>query len=270
MTTPSIHFAFDKGRASRPDSYIPENFAHSLIQDLGQTDFDKADVIVSVGGDGKLLETFSRAAKGQKCFGLTPPLSNSHGFWTNHDINDSTELMQAISIAQSHNIKPLKTEVSFSDGRKTLLRSFGEITFMRHSAQAALVNLSIHFPDMSIGPIRFMGDGINFSRPYGSTGLNKGIGGATVDIRIPSIQVTGIAVHEPVGFPSTVAQEQTKFEIEFLSPHKRTIRLDYDGKSIASDMTNPISRLMIEHDDEHYVELMLTENPATRAFAALL
>lgn len=258
------HFSFEPGK---PDI---QAFADTLIQDFGQVDFDDADTIVTIGGDGSLLHAFTNASKGQKFFGLVPPSSNSTGFWTNHGIKTSQDLSNAINNSATHTIHPLKAELTFADQSQRVFKAFNEVAPSENSGQAMLANLTLHFPNTVKGPIRIMGDGLIIATPFGSTAMNRTYGGASIDIRNTGIAVTGKGVYSPMGFPSTVAEDNTRFEIEFLSPHKRPARIQYDGKKITSEMTNPFSKLIVSKDQEDSVDLMLLEDPATRAFAAIL
>lgn len=264
MSKLKVHFSYE------PDKPEIEAFAKPFIDHFGQESFDHADTIVTIGGDGSLLHAFARASKGHKFFGLVPPTSNSRGFWTNHGIGTPEELEQAFATSSTHCIHPLKAEITFADRGTRTIRAFNEVVPSENSGQAMLAHLTLHFPQVTKGPIRVMGDGIIIATPFGSTAMNRTYGGASIDIRNTGIAVTGKGIYDPMGFPATVAEDNTKFEIEFLSPHKRPARLQYDGKKITSEMTNPFQRLMIEKDHDYCVELMLMEDPATRAFAAIL
>lgn len=264
MSKLKVHFSYE------PDKPDLEEFSKPFIDNFGQVDFDDADTVVTIGGDGSLLYAFTRAAKGQRFFGLVPPSSNSRGFWTNHGINTPEELDQAFATSTTHSIHPLKAEITFADRSTRNIRAFNEVVPSEDSGQAMLTHLTLHFPEVTKGPIRVMGDGVIIATPFGSTAMNRTYNGAAIDIRNTGIAVTGIGIYNPMGFHPVVAEDNTKFEFEFLSPHKRPARLKYDGKNITSETTNPFHRLMIEKDHDHHVELMLMEDPATRAFAAIL
>ena len=264
MSHTKIHFSFEPGK---PDI---DMFAQNFIAKFGQNDFKEADTIVTIGGDGSLLHAFCQAAAGQKFFGLVPPASNSRGFWTNHGIQTPDDLDNALKTANTHSIHPLKSELVFADKSTRVFHAFNEVAPSENSGQAMLANLTLHFPNVTKGPIRIMGDGLIIATPFGSTAMNRTYGGASIDIRNTGIAVTGKGIYDPIGFPAIVAEDNTHFEIEFLSPRKRPARIQYDGKKITSEMTNPFNRLLVSKDRNNSVELMLMEDPATRAFSALL
>lgn len=261
----NIHFSYEPGKEDL------ETFASSLIKDFGQVDFKDADTIVTIGGDGSLLHVFRQAHNGQKVFGLIPPGSNSRGFWTNHGIETAAELRQRLSEVGSFKVNPLKATITFKDGSARTVRAFNEVAPTASRGQAMLVNLKINGPGSQIGPIRIMGDGIIVATPFGSTAMNKTYGGASIDIRNSGIAVTGKGIYEPgIGLGPTVASNETRFEIEFLSPHKRPVYIAYDGFAVEAKASNPFATITIEEDKDHAVSLLLRDDPSTRAFAAMI
>ena len=270
MGASKIHFAHEPPDQNRPSTLAVAKFAKALIKDFGQVGFDKADTIVTVGGDGSLLHAFSRASQGQQFIGIVPPSSNSRGFWTNHGITDSQSLDAALKAADSFKITPLKAEITFADKSARLVHAFNEVIPGENSGQAMLAHLSMHTAGGSIGPIRIMGDGLIIATPFGSTALNRTYGGATIDIRNTGIAITGKGIYQPTTFTPAIAEDGTTFEIEFLSPEKRPVRLQYDGKKISSEMQNPFERIQVEKAHERSIDLLLVDDPATRAFANIL
>lgn len=262
---PKVHFSYE------PDRPQLEGFATALIQDLGQVAANDADIIVAIGGDGSLVHAFKNANNGQKVFGLLPPDSNSTGFWVNRGATDADTLLSQLSAANGFKISPLKAEMFFKDGTSQTLQAFNEFSPNADSivGQAMLVNLSINLSGKVIGPIRIMGDGLIFSSAYGSTGLNTSYYGPAIDIRHTGIVLSGKGINHPKrGFDSIVATEETVFELEFPSPHKRPVSVLYDGLSIGRD--REISRAVISKDHDSCVELLLTNDPATRVFSSLM
>jgi len=262
--THKIHFSFEPGKGAI------ETFASSLIKDIGQTDFAEADTIVSIGGDGSLLHVFRRAHNGQSVFGLVPPTSNSRGFWTNRGIEDADILLDSLSSSKQFQVNPLNAEVYFKDGSSEAVKAFNEVTPSENSGQAMLVELTIRSPNSEIGPIRVMGDGLILATPFGSTAVNSTYGGSAIDIRNSGIAIAGKGVFEPKGgFRPIVASDDTCFEIQFLSPEKRPVRLQYDGLVLSSHEANPFEKMTVQKDRNHAVGLLLIDDPSTRAFAAM-
>lgn len=266
MGAHKIHFSYEP---NKPDI---EAFAQTLIQPIGQTPYEDAEEEVVIGGDGSLLHAFRKAEAGRKLFGLVPPNTNSRGFWTNHGITNAEMLLDALGAAQGFKINPLKAELHFQDGSSHILRAFNEFLPAENSGQAMLVNLSIKHAGNTIGPIRLMGDGLIIATAFGSTAINRTYGGPAIDIRNSGTLLSGKGIYEPQGgFAPISASDSSYIKIDFLSPKKRPVRLLYDGQDpIISDPQNPFTALHIQKDMDHAIELLLTEDPATRAFSALI
>lgn len=265
MSTPKIHFAFNSS------SHDITAFAADFINELGQERFENADTIVSIGGDGALLHTFRKAQKGQKFFGMVRPDSNSRGFWTNRGIDTTDKLLKALKKAESFKLHPLKVDIKRQNGERETVKAFNEVSPDADSGQAMLINLTVKNSHSTIGPIRIMGDGLIIATPFGSTAVNATYGGSAVDIRNAGIAITGKGIYEPQGgLRPVVASDDSKFEIAFLSPEKRPVRIQYDGQSINGHSQNPFTTICIEKSTTGAVELLLLEDPSTRAFAAML
>ncbi|MCB9991995.1 MAG: NAD(+)/NADH kinase [Rhodospirillales bacterium] len=265
MNRPKIHFSYEPGKENI------ETFASSLISELGQESYADADVVVTVGGDGSLLHAFRASSDGQKVFGLMPPGSNSTGFWTNRGPENAQQLLQSLKAAKSYIVNPICAEITFADGQTKLVKAFNDAVAGEDSGQAMLAELQIEGPGGTIGPIRIMGDGLIFATAFGSTAVSRTYGGPAIDIRNSGIILTGKGVYEPKeGFRPIVATDDTMFEINFLSPSKRPVRLQYDGLFIRSEMNNPFQKIRIAKDHNHGVELLLLDDPSTRAFSAMM
>ncbi len=259
-----VHFSYE------PHKDALKRFAQYLIQDIGQTTLENAEIIVSIGGDGSLLHTFRKAHDGQKIFGLVPPESNSQGFWTNRDITSSQILLDSLEAAQEFQVNPLQAQIKFKDGSSQTLHAFNEIMPSENSGQAMLVELKVKGSGETIGPIRIMGDGLIIATAFGSTAINRTYGGPSIDIRNAGISLTGKGIYEPQGgFYPIIAADNSCFEIKFLSPNKRLVRLQYDGLSLNSEIENPFNQISIKKNKDHAVKLLLMNDPSTRAFSAM-
>lgn len=265
MTQEKIHFLYQKGKDG------VDSFAQSLIHDLKQTPLSKATMIVAVGGDGQLLEAFRRA-NGRKVYGITPPSSNSRGFWTDHEVSNTKDLLERIERARCILISPLKGKINFSKGTVKEIAAFNDIMIERVSAQSVLFNLTATFGNQTAAPQRIMAGGFIFSTSYGSTGGSKGYGGSVLPIDINAILLTGKGVTDPpVMHPVMVGMDGTHFHVDFSgTDKKRPIRIDYDGHSIhGSSRNGNIVSLDISAAPESAVHFLTMYNPDIRAFASI-
>lgn len=251
---------------------IEATFTASLIESLGQTPRDKADVIVTVGGDGLLMKTMAEAG-GLPVYGLTPPGSNSRGFWTEHDVRDGTSLMQHLEQAETVLLKPLDAAITFTNGNLRHVYAFNDVSIERSTAQATIMNITAEFSKVSAGPFRIMGDGFVFSTALGSTGTNRSYHGPVVDIHNDVIITTGKGICQPTGIMAPlVALGDSVFSIAFASvATKRPVRIDCDGMSVSQDADGSrVSGLTVSLSAEKAVRMLTTKGPGLRAFLAMM
>lgn len=266
MPQPKIHFFYEECKE------IPANFAKELIADLGQAKVEEADVVICIGGDGLLLQAL-RAAKGTPVYGLTPPASNSRGFWLEHGINNAQELQDALAKAKAVALNPLEAEITFANGNKTVRHAFNCVAVERAAGQAAIMNLTVSVGGVPLPEKRIMGDGFIFSTALGSTGLNRSYGGPAVDVGNDVIIQTGKGIYEPRGLPSVVARgDGSSFAIAFTSAtQKRPVRIDYDGLSVDADADGSgITHLTVRRAANATATLLVTTPPAVRAFSVMM
>lgn len=281
MRPGKIHFLFEKGDAAP--------FAHSLIDRFGQSALEEADTVVSIGGDGLLMQAL-RQAPGKNVCGIRPPGSNSRGFWTNADIEDADGLAAALEKAEAYPIKPLKAEIKFADGSETTRWGYNDLSIrsvdqeldpeMREKfglsdidvgIQSALLNLKASFGKATRGPYRIMGTGLIFAAPLGSTAMNRNYGGPSADIRDPIIVLTGIGTTEPLkGFNPISNHADTVFDVEVGSSYKRPVLLTFDSFGVKANKDgSPIERVRISTAADRPVNLVLTDDPGARAYSAM-
>ncbi|MDB5490546.1 MAG: kinase [Micavibrio sp.] len=283
MTQQTVHFIYDP--CKQPDA----DFAADLIAVLGQAPAHSAQNIVTIGGDGTLLHALHHA-QGKRVLGLVPPGSNSRGFWTNRNIDNPAALCTVLTAARSYPIKPLQVDITFADGTTTMRQAYNDVSIRPVaqaasaglkasynlpaediSIQSALLNLRVEFAKAVLGPHRIMGGGLVFATPLGSTAMNKSYGGPSADIRNEVIVMTGIGISEPPGgFNSVVNRDDTRFTIEVLSREKRPVIISFDSFGlIANAAGSPVSSIKIHAAQSGAVNLVLTDDPGTRAYSSM-
>lgn len=278
--TNRVHFLYEAGKEPN------DSFAHELITTFGQCDFSAAETVVSVGGDGLLLQALRHGA-GKKIFGMIAPTSDSVGFWTNKNINDAAQLQSAMDSAGLYMVKPIQADICFADGSKTTRYGYNEISIqlIPHkptaelvekfnlnaidlTLQSTLLNLSVHFANSALGPKKIMGRGFTFSSAFGSTAMNRANGASAVDIRRESIILSAMGAPH---IQSIVNDSETIFNLDVGSLHKRPVMLTFDSFAvIENEKGSPISAVKISTGHDKAAQLMLTEDPGIRAYSALM
>lgn len=248
-----------------------KNLAESLIADSGQTPLEEAEAIVTVGGDGLLLEAL-RKADGRPIYALTPKDSNSNGFWADHGVETPQDLKERLSTSHVVTLRPIEALITFTNGKQRLLHAFNDVTVTSASGQSALMNVQAEISGEQTPTMRVLGDGLVFSTAFGSTGTNRSYHGPVADIRNEVIIMTGKGVYDPAGMPAMVVSgKQSRLRVDFGSvTHKRPVRIDYDGHTIERDDDGSrICALDIALSRVAGGNILFTTDPALRAFQAI-
>lgn len=282
--TRKIHFSYEEGKEHA------DPFARELIVAIGQTPLDAAEIVVTVGGDGQLLQALRHAKDGQKVCGIVPPSSNSTGFWTNRGIENAGQLLAMLEKSRDYAIKPLIVTIGFADGTTEERYGYNDITIRsvaqelsqdlraQHdlseidlSMQSTLLDLKVSFNEASIGPMRVQGTGLIFSTALGSTAMNRNYDGPSVDIRQDPIILTGMGTSAPFkGFNPVVNAGDTIFDLDVLSPAKRPVMITFDSFALTRNKNHSaIAHLTIASAADRTVRLVLNHDPGIRAYSAL-
>lgn len=192
---------------TRGDSFSNQ-LQSRLVRELTRIGFryDAAnpDLVISVGGDGTLLQAFHRyvARLGQTAF---VGVHTGHlGFYADWTAQELPLLIEAIANRKYTSViyPLLRVSVSFKDNKVSAnYLALNECTI--RSAEGLLVSDVFIRHELFES---FRGDGLCFSTPTGSTAYNKGLSGAIVHPSLESIQLTEIAsinnrVYRTLGSP---------------------------------------------------------------------
>jgi NAD+ kinase len=172
---------------------LTERFHNMAAQHGMQREEAAPDIVLSIGGDGTLLQAFHKYINRIDHIAFVGIHTGRLGFFTDWK-PDEVELladlmMKASSPEDLHVVKyPLvEIEITTSAGVETHL-ALNEFTLK--GIETTLV-AQLHINDEIFETFR--GDGICISSPSGSTGYNKSLGGAMVHPSLETIQIAEIA-----------------------------------------------------------------------------
>lgn len=189
---------------------------------------EAADYLVVMGGDGSMLHAIHEYDTIHSVFfGLN---AGTLGFLMNHVVAAQTleMLFQDIVIEQ---LWMLEAEVVTTEGQTSRVYGFNDIWVERDSGQTLKMIVTL---DGARQPAMFVGDGLLFSTPQGSTGYNRALHGKVILPGVPVLQMTPIAcVVDKIVLSSLLLCNQSVVTIEFYEPAKRPCRLLYDGKTFS-------------------------------------
>jgi len=166
---------------------------------------ESPDIVVSIGGDGTLLQAFHKYVSQIGHVAFVGVHTGHLGFYADWKPNGIDKLIDCMT---KTNLSPnvlveypvLEVEANSDRGAETFF-ALNEVTL---KGIGTTLVAQLHINDEQFETFR--GDGICISTPSGSTAYNKGLGGAIIHPSIEAIQITEIAsinnrVYRTLGSP---------------------------------------------------------------------
>ncbi|TYB30825.1 MAG: NAD(+)/NADH kinase [Candidatus Mcinerneyibacterium aminivorans] len=151
-------------------------------------DPDKADVIISMGGDGTLLYSITKYMNGYKYFGIN---LGHLGFLTSAVNTDCETVLKKIFIDGDYEEEKI-FYLKYSYKNKKIKSAINDIVLKGGEIQE-IINLDIYVNNSKI--YRHTGDGVIVSTPIGSTAYNLSINGPILHPSIKAFILNNIAAH---------------------------------------------------------------------------
>lgn len=151
------------------------------------SNYKDANIIISIGGDGTFLQALRKTEFQEECLYLGINTGDHLGFYTDFTLNDIKSIAEAMQNEQVEVRRYPTIEVTVNDEKPFFC--LNECSIRSNVIRTFVIDVFID--DMYFETFR--GDGLIASTPTGSTAYNKSVGGAVVDPRLKSIQLTEIA-----------------------------------------------------------------------------
>ena len=191
-----------------------EAAADELRAQYDEAGFDKADVIVALGGDGLMLETLHRVMdRGVPVYGMN---FGSVGFLMNE--YEPNGLRERLAAANATNIHPLRMEVLDSDGNRYEALALNEVSLFRASYQAVKVEIVV---DGKTRLEELICDGILLATPAGSTAYNLSAHGPILPIDAHLLALTPISPFRPRRWRGAVLNDRAVVTFKLSEAEKR-------------------------------------------------
>jgi NAD+ kinase len=205
-------------------SHLPAAPSVSPIEEL----VGRVDVLVALGGDGTML----RAARAIDRCG-TPLLGinlGALGYLTDVPLSEVEGALTRLFAGEYHLDERAQIQAIAWRGqeREADLVALNDVAINMGPLPRAL-ELELRIDGEWLG--RFLGDGILFSTPTGSTAYNLSAGGPICHCDVPALLVTPICPHT-LGMRPLIVHEQTSVEV-FLHRAAQTAQLTADGQATA-------------------------------------
>ena len=197
-----------------------------ILEDkFGKNDFDKADVIVVLGGDGFMLEAIkSHMNEKLPIFGLN---YGSVGFLMNS--SNQNDLINRINQSQSIKISPLLMKAVSVDSSIHEAIAINEVSLLRETHQASKIKISV---DGKIRLEELICDGVLISTPSGSTAYNLSAHGPILPINADVLALTPISAFRPRRWKGKIVNDKSVIQIKNLNPSKRPVSAVADNVEI--------------------------------------
>jgi NAD+ kinase len=207
-----------------------EQAARHLAALYGQADFEDAEVIVAIGGDGFMLQTLHDfMGTDKRIYGLN---RGSVGFLMNE--YSDTGLIERIAAAEPEMIRPLRMDATMIDGTKTRALAINEVSLLRQSYQAAKIRITV---DDHVRLDELVCDGVMVATPAGSTAYNLSAQGPILPLDAPLLALTPVSPFRPRRWRGALLPESSVVRFDILEAEKRPVNAVADhteAKSVLS------------------------------------
>jgi len=195
---------------------LAEESRARLIARYGNAPLKDAEIVVSLGGDGFMLETLHHL------IGRAPPVygmnCGSVGFLMNTYGED--DLPSRLARAQAATLHPLRMHAETMTGAKEEALAFNEVSLLRQLRQAAKIRISI---DGRERLSELICDGVLISTPAGSTAYNLSAHGPIVPLGANLFPLTPISAFRPRRWRGALLPSTAEVVFEVLEPEKRPV-----------------------------------------------
>ena len=221
--------------------------AHRLEEKYGGVAPEEANIIITLGGDGLMLQTLHRFMdKDVPIYGMN---LGSIGFLMN-EYNEEN-LLQRLEKAELTRIHPLHMEVVDIGGNTHNALAINEVSLLRQTHQTAKLRISI---DGKTRMEELICDGVMVATPAGSTAYNLSAQGPILPINTPLLALTPISPFRPRRWRGAILPHQASVTITVLEAEKRPVSATADTKE-----TRNAFSVTIREDKNHSALMMFDE-----------
>ena len=197
----------------------------SLRELYGQSELEKSDVIVALGGDGFMLRTLHRfLPAGLPVYGMKIGFV---GFLMNRFREDG--LQQRLDEADRVELNPLCMVAMTEAGNEATALAINEVALLRQLNQAAHIRVLVN------GKVKveeLVCDGVLVATAAGSTAYNLSAHGPILPLGTEAIALTPISPFRPRRWRGAVLPSSVRIRFEVLDHYKRPVSATADAEEI--------------------------------------
>lgn len=212
------------------DSALARDALARLVTRYGDCPPDQADVAVSLGGDGFMLETLHRFLGSQlPVYGMN---CGSVGFLMNRF--DEDDLPGRLARAQLAELHPLRMVATTAHGTTQTALALNEVALLREIRQAAKIRITV---DGRVRLAELACDGVLVSTPAGSTAYNLSAHGPIVPLSANLLPLTPISAFRPRRWRGALLPSTAEVLFEVLESDKRPVAAVADFTEVRDVLT---------------------------------
>jgi NAD+ kinase len=212
------------------DTALAQEARARLVARYGECAPEQADVAVSLGGDGFMLETLHRfLGSGMAVYGMN---CGSVGFLMNRF--DEDDLPARLARAQLAELHPLRMVATTAHGDRVEAVALNEVALLRELRQAAKIRITVD------GRVRLAEpacDGVLVSTPAGSTAYNLSAHGPIVPLSANLLPLTPISAFRPRRWRGALLPSTAEVLFEVLESDKRPVAAVADFTEVRDVLT---------------------------------
>ena len=213
---PPAAAAFSRIAFAAAPTPLAQDALARLVARYGDWPMEQAEAIVSLGGDGFMLETMHRNLGRQTpVYGMN---CGSVGFLMN-DFSEE-DLPPRLARAQVAVLYPLRMHAVTATGRVEEALALNEVSLLRQLRQAAKIRITV---DGRVRLTELICDGVLISTPAGSSAYNLSAHGPIVPLSANLLPLTPISAFRPRRWRGALLPSSAELLFEVLEMEKRPV-----------------------------------------------
>ena len=231
--------------------YLPEQISYLGYESIPEEEFyNKADVIITVGGDGTIIRYAKTAAKyGIPVLGIN---AGRLGFLANIEANQLS-LLSKLKTGEYETEKRMILDVKLvENGQEMANFTAVNDAVISSGFMSRLIDIQAYIDHE---PINYRADGLIVSTPTGSTAYSMSAGGPIIDPAINNMIITPICSHSLSAKPIILSGDTT-VKFKAFSIKKSDVYLLIDGRRSYS--IKPFTEIYISKSKNNISLIKLT------------
>ncbi len=209
-------------------------------------DFDSADIVIVLGGDGFMLQTLHNMLESRRIRPVFGMNRGTIGFLMNgwHE----GDLLDRLKRAKRFEVAPLTMLADTADGETVKLPAINEVSLLRETRQAAKIEVLVNG---RTAIEELICDGILVATPAGSTAYNLSANGPILPLGSQMLALTPISPFRPRRWKGAILPDSTRVEFVIKEPAKRPVSAVADQREVRD-----VVRVRVEIDRNRHLPLL--------------